>query len=160
MKNPLQYNRALGLSTSSKEDYCISCLASLPQIRMRLKSCAVFCSHLSEWRRGLTQVSMDSRLELDVLIFPDEVRVATPEDLREWELETASQVSIPTVRLFVALYPYNPAAMSPNHEAAAEELPFVPGQIIKVKIRHSFRQRGTELTKRLLFFELLMFNSN
>lgn len=75
---------------------------------------------------------MDSQLELDVLIFPDEVRVATPEDLREWELETASQVSIPTVRLFVALYPYNPAAMSPNHEAAAEELPFVPGQIIKV----------------------------
>lgn len=76
---------------------------------------------------------MDSRLELDVLIFPDEVRIATPEDLREWELETASQISIPTLRLFVALYPYNPAAMSPNHETAAEELPFVPGQIIKVK---------------------------
>ncbi|XP_022063845.2 RIMS-binding protein 2-like [Acanthochromis polyacanthus] len=75
---------------------------------------------------------METRLELDVLIYPDEVRVATPEDLREWDLETASQVSIPTVRLFVALYPYNPAAMSPNHETAAEELPFVPGQIIKV----------------------------
>ncbi|XP_053729221.1 RIMS-binding protein 2-like [Synchiropus splendidus] len=71
-------------------------------------------------------------LELDVLIYPDEVRLATPEDLREWELETASQVSIPTVRLFVALYPYNPAAMSPNRDTAAEELPFVPGQIIKV----------------------------
>lgn len=75
---------------------------------------------------------METRLELDVLIYPDEVRVATPEDFRDWELETASQVSIPTIRLFVALYPYNPAAMSPNHETAAEELPFVPGQIIKV----------------------------
>lgn len=75
---------------------------------------------------------METRLELDVLIYPDEVRIATPEDLRDWELETASQVSIPTVRLFVALYPYNPAAMSPNYETAAEELPFVPGQIIKV----------------------------
>lgn len=75
---------------------------------------------------------METRLELDVLIYPDEIRIATPEDLRDWELETASQVSIPTVRLFVALYPYNPAAMSPNHETAAEELPFVPGQIIKV----------------------------
>ncbi|XP_023130024.2 RIMS-binding protein 2-like isoform X1 [Amphiprion ocellaris] len=75
---------------------------------------------------------METRLELDVLIYPDEVRVATPEDVRDWELETASQVSIPTVRLFVALYPYNPAAMSPNPETAAEELPFVPGQIIKV----------------------------
>lgn len=75
---------------------------------------------------------METRLELDVLIYPDEVRVAMPEDFREWELETASQVSIPTVRLFVALYPYNPAAMSPNPETAAEELPFVPGQIIKV----------------------------
>lgn len=75
---------------------------------------------------------METGLELDVLIYPDEVRVVTPEDLIEWELETASQVSIPTVRLFVALYPYNPAAMSPNQETAAEELPFVPGQIIKV----------------------------
>ncbi|XP_047248139.1 RIMS-binding protein 2-like isoform X1 [Girardinichthys multiradiatus] len=75
---------------------------------------------------------METRLELDVLIYPDEVRVVTPEDLREWELETASQVSILTVRLFVALYPYNPAAMSPNPDTAAEELPFVPGQIIKV----------------------------
>ncbi|XP_061576390.1 RIMS-binding protein 2-like isoform X1 [Cololabis saira] len=75
---------------------------------------------------------METRLELDVLIYPDEVRVVTPEALREWELETASQLSIPDLRLFVALYPYNPAAMSPNYEAAAEELPFVPGQIIKV----------------------------
>ncbi|XP_070685460.1 RIMS-binding protein 2 [Pempheris klunzingeri] len=75
---------------------------------------------------------METRLELDVLIYSDEVRVVTPEELTEWELETASQVSIPTVRLFVALYPYNPAAMSPNYETAAEELPFVPGQIIKV----------------------------
>ncbi|XP_031153502.1 RIMS-binding protein 2-like [Sander lucioperca] len=72
------------------------------------------------------------RLELDVLIFPDGVRIATAEEIAEWELQAASQVSIPTIRLFVALYPYNPAAMSPNYEMAAEELPFVPGQIIKV----------------------------
>lgn len=76
---------------------------------------------------------METSLELDVLIFPDEVRLVTPEDIAEWELETASQVSLPTPRVFVALYPYNPAAMSPNYETAAEELPFVPGQIIKVK---------------------------
>ncbi|KAM9811302.1 RIMS-binding protein 2-like [Syngnathus typhle] len=77
---------------------------------------------------------MDSGVELDVLIYPDEVRAATPEDLRRWELETASQRSAPPAepRLFVALYPYNPAAMSPNPDTAAEELPFVPGQIIKV----------------------------
>ncbi|XP_077422735.1 RIMS-binding protein 2 isoform X2 [Vanacampus margaritifer] len=75
-------------------------------------------------------------MELDVLIYPDEVRAATPEDLRQWELETASQRSAPPAdcepRLFVALYPYNPASMSPNPDTAAEELPFVPGQIIKV----------------------------
>ncbi|KAG7251535.1 hypothetical protein CRUP_013027, partial [Coryphaenoides rupestris] len=75
---------------------------------------------------------MEGILELDVLIYPDEVRLATPEDIREWELETASQLSVPSPRLFVALYPYNPAAMSPNQETAAEELPFVPGQLIKV----------------------------
>lgn len=81
---------------------------------------------------------METRLELDVLIFPDEVQIATPENVTEWELETASQLSRPTIRLFVALYPYNPAAMSPNYETAAEELPFVPGQIIKVKTMQSF----------------------
>ncbi|KAI9544842.1 hypothetical protein NQZ68_042152 [Dissostichus eleginoides] len=75
---------------------------------------------------------METRRELDVLIFPDKVRILTPEEVTQWELATASQVPMPSVRLFVALYPYNPAAMSPNYEMAAEELPFVPGQLIKV----------------------------
>lgn len=35
-------------------------------------------------------------------------------------------------RVFVALFPYDPAVMSPNPDAAAEELPFKEGQIIKV----------------------------
>ncbi|XP_036379172.1 peripheral-type benzodiazepine receptor-associated protein 1-like [Megalops cyprinoides] len=36
------------------------------------------------------------------------------------------------VRIFVALFPYDPAVMSPNPDAAEEELPFREGQIIKV----------------------------
>uniref|UniRef100_A0A8C1WKZ0 Uncharacterized protein n=1 Tax=Cyprinus carpio TaxID=7962 RepID=A0A8C1WKZ0_CYPCA len=36
------------------------------------------------------------------------------------------------VRVFVALFPYDPAVMSPNPDAAEEELPFKEGQIIKV----------------------------
>ncbi|KAL6463831.1 hypothetical protein MHYP_G00282220 [Metynnis hypsauchen] len=36
------------------------------------------------------------------------------------------------VRIFVALFPYDPATMSPNRDAAEEELPFREGQIIKV----------------------------
>ncbi|XP_048873366.1 RIMS-binding protein 2 isoform X2 [Brienomyrus brachyistius] len=36
------------------------------------------------------------------------------------------------VRLFVALFPYDPASMSPNPDAIEEELPFKEGQIIKV----------------------------
>ncbi|XP_051973684.1 peripheral-type benzodiazepine receptor-associated protein 1-like [Xyrauchen texanus] len=35
-------------------------------------------------------------------------------------------------RIFVALFPYDPAVMSPNPDAAEEELPFKEGQIIKV----------------------------
>ncbi|XP_037543643.1 RIMS-binding protein 2 [Nematolebias whitei] len=35
-------------------------------------------------------------------------------------------------RIFVALFPYDPATMSPNPDAAEEELPFSEGQIIKV----------------------------
>ncbi|XP_073807916.1 peripheral-type benzodiazepine receptor-associated protein 1 isoform X3 [Danio rerio] len=36
------------------------------------------------------------------------------------------------VRIFVALFPYDPAVMSPNPDATEEELPFKEGQIIKV----------------------------
>lgn len=39
------------------------------------------------------------------------------------------------VRIFVALFPYDPVTMSPNPDAAEEELPFKEGQIIKVKKR-------------------------
>nr|XP_046185818.1 peripheral-type benzodiazepine receptor-associated protein 1-like isoform X2 [Oncorhynchus gorbuscha] len=36
------------------------------------------------------------------------------------------------VRIFVALFPYDPVNMSPNPDAAEEELPFREGQIIKI----------------------------
>uniref|UniRef100_A0AAY4EM96 RIMS-binding protein 2 n=1 Tax=Denticeps clupeoides TaxID=299321 RepID=A0AAY4EM96_9TELE len=36
------------------------------------------------------------------------------------------------MRIFVALFPYDPVTMSPNPDAAEEELPFQEGQIIKV----------------------------
>lgn len=35
-------------------------------------------------------------------------------------------------RIFVALFDYDPLTMSPNPDAAEEELPFKEGQIIKV----------------------------
>lgn len=35
-------------------------------------------------------------------------------------------------RIFVALFDYDPSSMSPNPDAADEELPFKEGQIIKV----------------------------
>ncbi|VEL37413.1 unnamed protein product [Protopolystoma xenopodis] len=36
------------------------------------------------------------------------------------------------MRIFVALYDYDPATMSPNPDALQEELPFREGQLIKV----------------------------
>lgn len=36
-------------------------------------------------------------------------------------------------RIFVALFDYDPLSMSPNPDAADEELPFKEGQIIKVR---------------------------
>ncbi len=43
-----------------------------------------------------------------------------------------SPVRYPLRGGFVALFPYDPATMSPNPDAAEEELPFTEGQIIKV----------------------------
>lgn len=37
-------------------------------------------------------------------------------------------------RIFVALFDYDPLSMSPNPDAADEELPFKEGQIIRVGI--------------------------
>lgn len=36
--------------------------------------------------------------------------------------------------MFVALFDYDPMSMSPNPDAADEELPFKEGQIIKVTL--------------------------
>ncbi|TRY89418.1 hypothetical protein DNTS_010819 [Danionella cerebrum] len=67
---------------------------------------------------------------LDVYLDPDGLRVATPEDIERWETER--EMHDPNVRLFVALFSYNPAVMSPNSETMEEELAFEQGQIIKV----------------------------
>lgn len=69
---------------------------------------------------------------LDVYLYPDGLRVATPEDIENWESER--EMFEPNVRLFVALFSYNPAVMSPNPETMEEELPFEQGQIIKVNM--------------------------
>ncbi|NWR79336.1 RIMB1 protein, partial [Centropus unirufus] len=46
---------------------------------------------------------------------------------------TASETSAEDdVRIFVALFDYDPVSMSPNPDAAEEELPFKEGQILKV----------------------------
>lgn len=42
-------------------------------------------------------------------------------------------------RVFVALFDYDPVSMSPNLDAAVEELPFKEGQIIKVGASVIFR---------------------
>ncbi|XP_059510864.1 RIMS-binding protein 2 isoform X7 [Stegostoma tigrinum] len=48
----------------------------------------------------------------------------------ESEGEVCSEDALP--RIFVALFDYDPLSMSPNPDAAEEELPFKEGQIIKV----------------------------
>jgi hypothetical protein len=48
-------------------------------------------------------------------------------------------------RIFVALFDYDPLTMSPNPDAAEEELPFKEGQIIKVLMAVVPRDRGQRL---------------
>ncbi|KAK3509317.1 hypothetical protein QTP70_028544 [Hemibagrus guttatus] len=56
-----------------------------------------------------------------------ESRTRSPRDLAE-----PRPIGDNEVRIFVALFPYDPSTMSPNRDAAEEELPFREGQIIKV----------------------------
>ena len=52
--------------------------------------------------------------------------------LHEESMEPVRPIGDNEVRIFVALFPYDPVNMSPNPDAAEEELPFREGQIIKV----------------------------
>ncbi|CAB1316872.1 unnamed protein product [Coregonus sp. 'balchen'] len=47
-------------------------------------------------------------------------------------MDPARPIGDNEVRIFVALFPYDPVNMSPNPDAAEEELPFREGQIIKI----------------------------
>jgi hypothetical protein len=58
-------------------------------------------------------------------------------------------------RIFVALFDYDPLSMSPNPDAAREELPFKEGQILKVPsgvtaTSHG-RTRPPSVTRRLVY---------
>ncbi|XP_035242051.1 RIMS-binding protein 2-like isoform X2 [Anguilla anguilla] len=57
----------------------------------------------------------------------DGVRLASPE-----RVDPEGPACEGQARLFVALFSYDPALMSPNPDTAEEELPFKEGQIIKV----------------------------
>lgn len=57
------------------------------------------------------------------------------------ESETDAGTEDLSTRIFVALFDYDPLTMSPNPDAAEEELPFKEGQIIKVSSEHKGNKR-------------------
>uniref|UniRef100_W5M523 RIMS-binding protein 2 n=1 Tax=Lepisosteus oculatus TaxID=7918 RepID=W5M523_LEPOC len=69
-------------------------------------------------------------LFLSLIFTSNAPRAETPEATECSEVEGLAADS--TVRIFVALFQYDPAVMSPNPDAAEEELPFKEGQIIKI----------------------------
>nr|XP_029483241.1 peripheral-type benzodiazepine receptor-associated protein 1-like isoform X8 [Oncorhynchus nerka] len=62
---------------------------------------------------------------------PKLTRAEARQELNE-SMEPARPIGDNEVRIFVALFPYDPVNMSPNPDAAEEELPFREGQIIKI----------------------------
>ncbi|KAM6296692.1 peripheral-type benzodiazepine receptor-associated protein 1 [Aegotheles albertisi] len=72
-------------------------------------------------RRGNTSVRR-SQMQKPLLPSPGPPRSTTSE----------TSVKDDGVRVFVALFDYDPISMSPNPDAAEEELPFKEGQILKV----------------------------
>ncbi|XP_071027333.1 peripheral-type benzodiazepine receptor-associated protein 1-like isoform X1 [Oncorhynchus clarkii lewisi] len=62
---------------------------------------------------------------------PKLTRAEARQELNE-SMEPVRPIGDNEVRIFVALFPYDPVNMSPNPDAAEEELPFREGQIIKI----------------------------
>ncbi|KAJ7406549.1 peripheral-type benzodiazepine receptor-associated protein 1 [Pitangus sulphuratus] len=113
------------------------------------------CSSQSEaphtdGRRDLTRLEMMEEQGLEwagspsrhVRFFQREkeaLRCESSSEEQGWELDCPPRSSAPEtpgkeddVRIFVALFDYDPVSMSPNPDAAEEELPFKEGQILKV----------------------------
>ncbi|CAJ0926027.1 unnamed protein product [Ranitomeya imitator] len=84
--------------------------------------------HMASDRRTTSHLTSDS--ESDV------IHSTQPEYFQEKVLEDrncpSSDLDAASPRLFVALFDYHPATMSPNPEAYMEELPFKEGQILQV----------------------------
>ncbi|XP_051491479.1 peripheral-type benzodiazepine receptor-associated protein 1 isoform X11 [Apus apus] len=72
-------------------------------------------------RRG-NKSTRRSQMQKPLLPGPDPPRTTTSE----------TSVKDDGIRIFVALFDYDPISMSPNPDAAEEELPFKEGQILKV----------------------------
>ena len=54
-------------------------------------------------------------------------------------------------RIFVALFDYDPLSMSPNPDAADEELPFKEGQIIRVGDYRYFDELTASVSSAFIF---------
>ncbi|XP_037125315.1 peripheral-type benzodiazepine receptor-associated protein 1-like isoform X15 [Syngnathus acus] len=99
----------------------------------------VYSDHLAEApNRGYTitagrEPSQLTRLEAGPSWGPDSKSVALQSQQPKGSFDSAKKKGDPSqLRIFVALFPYEPATMSPNPDAAEEELPFREGQIITV----------------------------
>lgn len=66
--------------------------------------------------------------ELIIIALSPQLPTAPPRSPPE---EVLAYQDLP-VRVFVALFDYDPVSMSPNPDAGEEELPFREGQILKV----------------------------
>ena len=61
------------------------------------------------------------------------IQTLTPnKSIKNLPIQSPVDQTSPSPRLFIALFDYDPQAMSPNQDSE-EELPFKQGQIIKVK---------------------------
>ncbi|KPP69968.1 peripheral-type benzodiazepine receptor-associated protein 1-like, partial [Scleropages formosus] len=90
----------------------------------RAPDCA--CPAMSPQKREGGYLRDKELLQGEVYLYPDGLRLASPEP--EEDLEGLNTKT----RIFVALFPYNPAVMSPNPDSTEEELAFMEGQIIEV----------------------------
>ncbi|KAM9780704.1 peripheral-type benzodiazepine receptor-associated protein 1 isoform 14-T14 [Syngnathus typhle] len=83
--------------------------------------------------RKTLEPSQLTRLEAGPSWGPDSKSVALQSQQPKGSFDSAKKKGDPSqLRIFVALFPYEPATMSPNPDAAEEELPFREGQIITV----------------------------
>ncbi|XP_069082966.1 peripheral-type benzodiazepine receptor-associated protein 1 [Pleurodeles waltl] len=119
-------------SQSRNSIFQLSACAPLKQGSIRKMKLNQQANHSDEARDDLKDLTSEDLKRVTLEVMKESDLELSNTAILEGVRSSKKSLQHDSLRLFVALFDYDPVTMSPNLDAAFEELPFKEGQIIKV----------------------------